>query len=211
MNSPVPLPRLCFVDTGTLLSMAVDERIAEVVAAEIGGDTVVVIDVVTDELRRRATISDTASLAKAALVALEGKPSEWVEFNTRDSDIPLELIRQAQEDVADGRVLIDDLQHWAESTIIAMGRQSAASGKSIKVLLSEDYDARRVAAGVKNMDALSIHRILHRRVHAQEMTAETAAELAGKLHHLHRGPDVTAEDFTDPTGRRLGRVGHPLT
>ena len=119
--------------------------------------------------------------------------------------MPLELVLAAQEDVADGRVLSDEWQHWAESTIIAMGRQpSAASGStSIKVLLSEDYDARRVAAAVANMEVLSIHRLLHRRVHRSRMTADAAAEIADKLHEAGRGPVVTADEFTDSTGRLL--------
>lgn len=34
--------------------------------------------------------------------------------------VTLEDVQLAQEDVADGRILTDDWQHWAESTIIAI-------------------------------------------------------------------------------------------
>jgi hypothetical protein len=61
----------------------------------------------------------------------------------------LEDVQLAQEDVADGRSLTDDMQHWAESAIIALARRSATAGfASIRMLLSEDNDARRVACTV---------------------------------------------------------------
>jgi hypothetical protein len=45
--------------------------------------------------------------------------------------VSLDDIRLAQEDVADGRTLTDDMQHWAESTIIALARRSAPTGRSL--------------------------------------------------------------------------------
>jgi hypothetical protein len=206
VNAPVTgSTRFWFLDTASLLSMAVDDAIAAAVLSEIDDDTVVIIDVVVSELEHRATMTGTAALAKAALAS---RRPNWVELGT--NSVPLEMVLAAQEDVADGRVLTDDSQHWAESTIIAMGRQSAASDStSIKVLLSEDYDARRVAARVANMEALSIHRLLHMRVHGNRMTADAAAEIADKLREAGRGPDVTADDFADATGRLLGRIGRP--
>jgi hypothetical protein len=92
-----------------------------------------------------------------------------------------------------------------------MGRQSAAKGyTSTKVLLSEDYDARRVASSVPDMTGTSIHGLLHYRIHVRKtMTTERAAELAKMLEDADRGHEVTAEDFADPTGRLLGRVGQP--
>lgn len=186
--------------------MAVDGAIAAAVLEEIGDGIVVLIDVVVEELERRATLQDTAALAKTALAS---KLPGWAEVNT-DTVPPLEDVIAAQIDVADGRVLTDDHQHWAESTIIAMARQSAAAGSaSIKVLLTEDYEARRVAARVPNMEALSIHKLLYTRVHATRMTVMQAADLADKLYRAGRAYEVTAADFADPTGRGLGRVGKP--
>ena len=46
-------------------------------------------------------------------------------------------------------------------------------------------------------------------VQRNRMTPEAAAALGEKLHDAERGPAVTASDFSDPTGRRLGRVGRP--
>jgi hypothetical protein len=124
--------------------------------------------------------------------------------------VTLDQVRLAQEDVADGRTLTDDMQHWAESTIIALARRSAAAGYSaIKVLLSEDYDARRVASIVPHMRSVSIHALLHERVQGNRMTAEAAAALGGLLYAAGRGPEVTVSDFANPTRRGLGRVAKP--
>jgi hypothetical protein len=189
--------------------MAVHEEIADVVFQETGNDMVVIVDVVIDELKHRATIPATASLAKKSLALV---PPSWKRLDTT-GEYPVVLLQEvldAQYDVADGRPLTNDDQHWAESTIIAMGRRSAAVGSaSIKVLLSEDFDARRVAAQVPNMEAVSIHKVLHSRVHRNELSAEQAANLAAKLEEAGRGPQVTAEDFADPTGRLIGRVVKP--
>jgi hypothetical protein len=124
--------------------------------------------------------------------------------------VSLEEVQIAQEDVADGRTLTDDMQHWAGSTIIALARRSATAGRtSIKMLLSEDYDARRVASTVPHTRGVSIHALLHERVQGNRMTADGAAALGGILQAAGRGPDVTASDFADPTGRALGRVARP--
>jgi hypothetical protein len=54
------------------------------------------------------------------------------------------------------------MQHWAESAIIALARRSASAGSaSIKTLLSEDYDARRVACTVPFTRGVSIHALFH--------------------------------------------------
>jgi hypothetical protein len=102
------------------------------------------------------------------------------------------------------------MQHWAESTIIALARRSAsASLTAIKMLLSEDYDARRVACTVPNTRGVSIHTLLHERVQRNRMAADAAAALGATLQAAGRGPAVTAADFADPTRRGLGRVARP--
>ena len=186
--------------------MAVDAEIDAAVLDEIGKDPVMIIDIVQDELTRRASVPGTAGLAKGTLNRL--KPP-WLVMDTKRY-VSLEDVQLAQEDVADGRTLTDDMQHWAESTIIALARRSATAGfTSIKILLSEDYDARRVAGTVPNTRGMSIHALLHGRVQSNLMTAEAAAALSEKLHAAGRGPAVTASDFADPTGRGLGRVARP--
>lgn len=200
-----PRARVWFPDTSSLLSMAVDKDIEAAVVDEIGDDPVVIIDIVQDELTHRATIAETAALAKAALSGI--KP-DWSVMETTPY-VTLDQVQRAQEDVADGRLLTDDSQHWAESTIIAIARRLATTGLTTKILLSEDYDARRVACTVPLTRAVSIHSVLHQRVQASRMTAEAAAVLGEKLHEAGRGPAVTASDFTEPTGRGLGRVAKP--
>jgi hypothetical protein len=195
-----------FLDTSSLLSMALDEDIEAAVLDEIGDTRVVIIDIVQDELTRRAAIPGTAELAYTALRRF---PPHWTVMDT-ERFVTIEEIRLAQEDVADGRTLTDNMQHWAESTIIALARRSATKGSSsLKMLLSEDYDARRVACTVPFTRGVSIHALFHERVQGNRMTPETAAELGEILHAAGRGPDVTASDFTDPTGRGLGRVAKP--
>ncbi len=186
--------------------MALDEEIEAVVLDEIGDDRVMIIDIVRDELTRRTTIPATAGLAKTAL---NRQQSGWTVMDTARY-VKLEDIRLAQEDVADGRTLTDDMQHWAESTIIALARRSATAGfTSIKMLLSEDYDARRVACAVPYTRGVSIHTLFYERVQRKRMTPKAAAELGEILHAAGRGPAVTASDFEDPTGRGLGRVAKP--
>jgi hypothetical protein len=188
------------------MSMAVDEGIEAAVLDEIGDDPVMIIDVVRDELARRANIASTAALATTALRRLQPR---WRNMAT-ERFVTLEEVQNAQEDVADGRTLTDDMQHWAESTIIALARRSATAGfTSIKILLAEDYDARRVACATPFMRGVSIHALLHERVQKNLMTAERAAELGQILHSAGRGPEVTASDFADPTKRGLGRVAKP--
>ena len=198
--------RIWFLDTSSLLSMALNEDIEAAVLDEIGDDRVVIIDIVHDELTHRAAMPGTAGLAKTALDRVQPR---WTVMDT-ERFVTIEEIRLAQEDVADGRTLTDDMQHWAESTIIALARRSVTTGtSSTKMLLSEDYDARRVACTVPFTRGVSIHALFHQRVRRNRMTAEAAAELGEILHTAGRGPAVTASDFADPTGRGLGRVAKP--
>jgi len=62
---------------------------------------------------------------------------------------------------------------------------------------------------VPNMTGVSLHGLLHHRVHAHKMTAERAGELAAMLTAAGRAQEVTAEEFADPSGRLLGRAGRP--
>lgn len=201
-----PGTRVWFLDTSSLLSMALHEEIEAAILDEIGDGRIMIIDIVHDELIRRASVSETAALAKNALNRLQ---SHWTIMDT-ERYLSLEEVQLAQEDVADGRTLTDDMQHWAESTVIALARRSAAAGfTSLKMLLSEDYDARRVACTVLHTRGVSIHTLLHERVQRNRMTADAAAALGAILQAAGRGPAATASDFADPTGRGLGRVARP--
>jgi hypothetical protein len=99
--------------------MAVDKDIEAAVSDEIGTDHVVIIDIVQDELTRRAAVPEAAGLAKIAISSI--KP-HWSVMDTARY-VTLEDVQLAQEGVADGRILTDNWQHWAESTIIALARR----------------------------------------------------------------------------------------
>jgi hypothetical protein len=206
VNAAAPRPRVWFADTASLLTMAVDEGVCAAVLEHIGAAPVIVIDVVMDELEYRGSQPETATLAATAIATL---PASW-QIADSSRYVTIEDVFRAQDDVADGRYLKDSYQHWAESTIIAMARAASARGATrVMVLLSEDYDARRVAAGVPNTTSVSVHGVLHAMVQAGAMTPDRAAELAKLLEEADRGREVTADDFADPTGRGLGRVGQP--
>ncbi|MGH3186104.1 MAG: hypothetical protein ACRDPY_11710 [Streptosporangiaceae bacterium] len=66
-----PGRRVRFLDTSSLLSIALDEEIEAVALDEIGDDRVMIIDIVCDELTRRASIPATAGLARTALNRLQ--------------------------------------------------------------------------------------------------------------------------------------------
>lgn len=110
--------RLRFLDTSSRLSLAVGPDIEAAMLAEIGSDPAVVIDVVADEIEWRTTKPTTRTLAKTALART---PGDWIQMDT-SGVVDIADIKQAQADVADGRVLSDEQQHWAESVIIALGR-----------------------------------------------------------------------------------------
>jgi hypothetical protein len=59
-------PRIWFVDTSTLLSMAADTAIENAVSSAIGLDHVRIVDVVHRELAYRATRPETRRLAQTA-------------------------------------------------------------------------------------------------------------------------------------------------
>lgn len=201
--NPARSGRIWFVDTASLLTMAVDTAIEAEVLAEIGSDTVVIIDIVADELDARATSPQTAALAATAVSRL---PIAWRRLST-DRYVTLENVTDVQDRVADGRVLAHDKQHWAESVIIALCELS--QNDTHKVLLSEDYDARRVAHSVDRLTAVSIHRILYERVHAGQLDANDAAALSDRIKDAGRGHEMTGDDFRFHSPRKLGRVGKP--
>jgi hypothetical protein len=90
-----PVKRVWFLDTSSLLSMAVDERIEAAVLDEIGDDPVMIIDIVHDELTRRAGMAATAGLAGTALSRFQPR---WTIMAT-DRYVTLEDVQVAQEDV----------------------------------------------------------------------------------------------------------------
>lgn len=201
-----PKARVWFIDTSTLLSMAVDRAVETAVFLAIGVDPVRIIDVVHGELTYRATRPETRKLALTAIARL---PEHWSTIDTQTLDE--DAVGDAQDDVADGRSLRDGYEHWAEATIITLARQAVSRGHVLEIhFVTEDYDARRVAATVPGMHPKSIHRLLHELVQADLMTAWDAQTVSDLLHGSARShTSTTPEDFTNPSRKGLGRAGRP--
>lgn len=201
-----PNVRVWFIDTSTLLSMAADTAIEAVVLSAIGVDPVRIVDAVHQELTYRSTRPETKELAQTAIARM---PSGWLTIETHILDD--DDIYEAQDDVADGRHLKDDFEHWAEATIIALARTAVGRGNVLAIqFLTEDFEARRVASRVPGMQPWSIHRLLHERVQAAQMTAEDAQAVSDLLCGSGRSHTATTlDDFTDPSRRGLGRAGKP--
>lgn len=198
--------RVWFIDTSTLLSMAVDPSIEAVVLAAIGTDPVRIVDVVRDELDYRANRPETKLLAQTAIARM---PTSWTTMETYFLDE--EDIADAQDDVADGRHLKDAYEHWAEATIITLARAAVGRGNVLDILfLTEDFEARRVASAVPGMRPKSVHRLLHERVQASQVTAVTAQAISDLLCRSGRSlTTTTLDDFTNPNSKGLGRAGKP--
>ncbi|MDQ1292600.1 MAG: hypothetical protein QG608_480 [Actinomycetota bacterium] len=88
-----------FMDTASLISMAIDPRIEAAVHDEVraNGGKMVLIDIVKEELEHRACQPDTAVPASAALASL-GPNWPWLSTEWVDID----AVRTIQLDVADG-------------------------------------------------------------------------------------------------------------
>lgn len=198
--------RVWFIDTSTLLSMAANTAIEAVVLVAIGEDPVRIVDVVHEELTYRASRPETTALAKTALTRL---PANWLVMRTDFLD---EYdIAEAQDDVADGRRLKDDYEHWAEATIITLARKAVSRGSALDIqFMTEDYEARRVASTVRGMQPKSIHRLLHEQVQAKSIAALDAQVISDLLLRSGRSlTTTTVNDFAGPSRKGLGRAGRP--
>jgi hypothetical protein len=111
--------RIWFVDTASLLTMAVDTAIEAEVLAKIGSGIVVIIDIVADELDARARSPQTAALAATAMARL---PVAWRQLSTaqyvtlENMGFPLDrggLLYTARE-APPGLILSSATQHRVE-------------------------------------------------------------------------------------------------
>jgi hypothetical protein len=167
-------PVAWFLDTASLISMAIDPQIESTVYDEIAATRgkVVLVDVVKGELEYRASQPETAELASRVLESL-GRDWNWLATAWIDTD----AVKAVQGDVADGRALKDEYEHWAESVIILLCQQAQARGSALTVyFLTEDFDARRVAKEEPSMTPLTLHRLLYNRVLRDATTADRGRE-----------------------------------
>jgi hypothetical protein len=104
--------------------------------------------------------------------------------------------------IAAGRPLKHALEHFGEAAIISM----ASRARTLRpLMLSDDYDAR-VAAKNRNVEPLSVHKLMHLMISQGKVTAAQAFSFADALNRAGRAQDYTADELASG---RLGRVGQP--
>jgi hypothetical protein len=155
------------------------------------------VEAVVTELQELSKTSDiTATWAGTALGQLE-----WLgEAVALDDPVGVELAVQVQEEIAGGRPLKHPMEHFGEAAVISL----ASRAQQMKALmLCDDYGAR-VAAKNRNVQPVSVHKLMHLMIRQGKLTATEAATFADALHTAGRHPDYTAQELASG---RLGRVG----
>jgi hypothetical protein len=192
-------PPVWFPDTSALVTLAIHQPLHDAVVTALSGSRRVLIKAVVAELEGLANGAlPTATWAKRALGQLE-----WLGEPVRvDDPVGTELAQEFQEQVAAGRPLKHDLEHYGEAAIVALASRAHQLAPRI---LSDDYDAR-VLAKNNNVEPVSVHRLLVSMIAAGAITDAAAAGFATALHAAGRAPDYTAEELRIG---RLGRVGQP--
>lgn len=128
---------------------------------------------------------------------------DWLGEPVRlDDPAGTELAAELQEQIAGGRPLKHALEHFGEAAIISL----ACRARTLHpLMLSDDYDAR-VAARNRNVEPLSVHKLMHLMISQGKVTAAQAAGFADALNRAGRAHDYTAAELASG---RLGRVGQP--
>lgn len=203
MNAPAPR-RVWFIDTSSLMTIAVSADLKTQVQAAIGTDAISLLDVVVGELDYRARFDGLAAAAHGDLGWL-GKPADTSTY------VRVEEVEETQQLIADGRALRNQFEHWAESVTITMLKAAADRGSELEcVFLTEDYSARIQANKVRTCTPKSVHRVLYERVQDDALTAAAAESLAQAMRSQGRGQEYTAADFANPNRRQgIRRVGEP--
>lgn len=192
-------PVVWFPDTSALVTLAVHQPLHDAVVAALSNRRRVLVKAVVAELEGLAQgTSPTAGWATRALNQLD-----WLGVPVRvDDPVGTKLALKFQEQLAAGRPLKHDLEHYGEAAIIALASRAR---KLAPHMLSDDYNAR-VLAKNNNVEPVSVHRLLFSMIAGGVITDLEAADFAEALHAAGRAQDYTAEELR--TGR-LGRVGRP--
>ncbi len=195
----VAKPEVWFPDTSALVTLAVSMPLQRAVAATLSNYDLVLVEAVVAELEGLASTNDAAAVwAGTALDQLE-----WLGSPVRvDDPVGTRLSVELQQQIAGGRPLIHDMQHYGEAAIIAL----ASRAQRLKpLMLCDDYDAR-VAAKNRSVEPFSVHKLLHLMIEQSAITATQAAGFADMLRMAGRAQDYTAAELASC---RLGRVGQP--
>jgi hypothetical protein len=196
---PVDRPVVWFPDTSALVTIAVHPPLQKAVVAALSGSRRVLVRAVVAELEGLAQGSPpTAAWAHQALRQLDwlGEPVPV------DDPVGVELAVRFQEQVAAGRPLRHELEHFGEAAVVALASRAQLFEPR---MLSDAYDAR-VLAKNNHVEPVSVHRLLFSMIAAGRLGEAEAADFASALHAAGRAPDYTVEELR--TGR-LGRVGRP--
>lgn len=193
-SAPTPgqttLRQVWFPDTSALVTLAVHLPLQQTVASVLSAHGRVLVRAVLAELERLATTNDATAIWASTALSQLGWLGEPVAL---DDPTGVELAVRLQEQIAAGRPLKHEMEHFGESAIISL----ASRARVVRPLvLSDDYDAR-VAAKNSRVEALSVHKLLHLMVRQGKVTA---------TYKAGRAQDYTAQELTSG---RLGRVGQP--
>lgn len=206
--SPFPAPpRIWFFDTCTLMNLQVSAELDTLVQTQMTGETCVLLQAVVDELERIAEESNDGlavdladkALANAGWLGTPHPIDEWAD---------LEEVTYWQDQVADGRALKHEFEHWAESCIIA-AVEVLPEKYGAAAFLSDEYSARVQANKHAWCSPYSVHRFMYELVQDGTLDPTDALSIALELEAAGRGPEVELADFTNPTPRGLGRSGQP--
>lgn len=188
-----------FLDTSALVTLAVYPPLQQAVQAVLSQHSRVLVNAVFIELEGlAATQSSVAVWAKTALSQLD-----WLGNPVRlDDPEGTDLAVALQEELAAGRSLKHNAEHFGEAAIIAL----ASRARLLRpLMLSDDYNAR-IAAKKHNVTPLSVHKILHLMIRQKKLTAAKATEFAHALFSVGRAQDYTMSELESGA---LGRVGQP--
>jgi hypothetical protein len=188
-----------FPDTSALVTLAVHQPLHEAVVVLLSDTRRVLVKAVVAELEGLARgASPTAGWAGQAL-----KQLDWLGESVRvDDPVGTELALQFQEQVAAGRPLKHDLEHYGEAAIVALASRARNLAPR---MISDDYDAR-VLAKNNHVEPVSVHRLLFSMITSGIISDVEAADFAEALHVAGRALDYTAEELRRG---RLGRAGRP--
>ncbi|GEM_PF-943361 len=194
-------PQAWFLETSALVTLAVHLPLQQAVVAALSPSTFhrVLVKAVVTELEELSMTSDiTATWAGTALGQLD-----WLGSAVAlDDPVGVELAVQLQEEIAGGRPLKHPMEHFGEAAVISL----ASRARTVQpLMLCDDYDAR-VAAKNRNVEPVSVHKLMYLMIRQGKLTATEAGAFADALHTAGRHQDYTAQELASG---RLGRVGQP--
>ena len=215
MTGTLPGP-VWFIDTSSLLSMAVHPDVEACVLKAIGVEPVLIVDVAHDELFFRQQEAETSAWATIALSWIDPQRVYGWKIVDSMSAVTEREINDVQCEIADRPIEVGSNEHRAEAAVIALAIRAhkravsrGTTGPAI-TFLCEDFDARRVASKVANTRAKSITRLLRDQVHEGDLGGSEAEAIHLHLHNCGRAPDVTGAEFEAQLLKPLGRAGQPF-